>query len=309
MSISTRTVQVLPGTAVSVLALGLVDGEQLQVSYAIDLGCKPADAQYEPATECCADAIIGQDNNPLTLWRPGWYKIEPLGAINAGASLSISDAFPAQTTMMGNMCCPPSHVVNIGIEPDGRITLYYSDGTTVTSSSTVIIPNLIAAVFNNCDGNDHTPDVQLALCSDIPTPEDIAGVFRDCNGAQLIPNAQLPTCADIPTEDEMAGVFNNCDGDPMEPGEQIARCSDLPTDTQIAAVFNGCDDLPLTPGTKLATCDDLGDAIGEIGGAAQAPTTSEASALPTTMYGGRGAILGQPDGWMLVAGKKLPYWN
>lgn len=272
MSITTRTVQVLPGTAVSVLALGLLDGEQLQISYAIDMGCKPAEAQYEPATECCADAIIGQANNPLTLWRPGWYRIEPLGEINANASLSISDPFPAQTVMAGNNCCPPAHVTNISIEPDGRITLHYSDGTTVTSVSSVIIPPLIAAVFNNCDGNDHTPDVQLALCSDIPTDEEITGLLRDCNGSPLVPHAQVATCDDIPTPGDIASVFQDCSGQ------------------------------PLTPNTQLVTCNDFGAPT-------PAPPTNEASALPTTLYGSRDAMLGKPVGWLDVGGKKIPYWT
>lgn len=40
------------------------------------------------------------------------------------------------------------------------------------------------------------------------------------------------------------------------------------------------------------------------------PDSSEASALPTTMVGGRGALLGEPDGYVEVCGERLvPYFN
>ena len=40
------------------------------------------------------------------------------------------------------------------------------------------------------------------------------------------------------------------------------------------------------------------------------PETSEASALPTTMYGGRTALLGEPEGFLeLCPGIKLPFYT
>lgn len=40
------------------------------------------------------------------------------------------------------------------------------------------------------------------------------------------------------------------------------------------------------------------------------PDSSEASALPTTMFGGRDALLGEPDGFVEVCGERLvPYYN
>lgn len=43
--------------------------------------------------------------------------------------------------------------------------------------------------------------------------------------------------------------------------------------------------------------------------AAAAPGESEDEALPTTMIGSRTAILGRPDGFMLIAGKRVPFWD
>jgi hypothetical protein len=41
----------------------------------------------------------------------------------------------------------------------------------------------------------------------------------------------------------------------------------------------------------------------------EAPATSEGPALPTTMVGGRGQILGQPSGYLDLDGKSVPYYN
>ena len=42
---------------------------------------------------------------------------------------------------------------------------------------------------------------------------------------------------------------------------------------------------------------------------ASAPPTNEGPALPTTVYGARVALLGQPDGWLDIGGRKIPFWS
>lgn len=45
------------------------------------------------------------------------------------------------------------------------------------------------------------------------------------------------------------------------------------------------------------------------GGVATPPGTTETPALPTTMVGGRGQILGQPTGYLSIGGKSVPYYD
>lgn len=42
---------------------------------------------------------------------------------------------------------------------------------------------------------------------------------------------------------------------------------------------------------------------------AASPSMSEDEALPTVMIGDRSAILGRPDGFMTIAGKRVPFWD
>lgn len=54
----------------------------------------------------------------------------------------------------------------------------------------------------------------------------------------------------------------------------------------------------------------LNDLIaGMFDNAGVAPPTSEDPAIPTTMVGGRGQSLGQPDGYVTVGGKSIPYYT
>jgi hypothetical protein len=42
---------------------------------------------------------------------------------------------------------------------------------------------------------------------------------------------------------------------------------------------------------------------------AMPPSLSMGDELPTGIYGGRDLLLGKPDGWMMINGKRTPYWN
>lgn len=53
------------------------------------------------------------------------------------------------------------------------------------------------------------------------------------------------------------------------------------------------------------TCDPLGVAAGT----ATAPPTTETDTLPTTMYGPRTALLGEPQGWISIGGVRVPHYG
>lgn len=44
-------------------------------------------------------------------------------------------------------------------------------------------------------------------------------------------------------------------------------------------------------------------------GTTTGPSTTESSELPTTVIGDRSQLLGRPDGWMTISGKRVPFWN
>lgn len=58
-------------------------------------------------------------------------------------------------------------------------------------------------------------------------------------------------------------------------------------------------------------CEELAECVGEAlaDQIASAPPTNEGPALPTTVYGARVALLGQPDGWLDIGGRKIPFWS
>lgn len=87
---------------------------------------------------------------------------------------------------------------------------------------------------------------------------------------------------------------------PCGPLQRVHTVADSPFTGQ----GTSCDPLGLDC-EAMADCvaDGLADLI------ASAPPTNEGPALPTTVYGARVALLGQPDGWLDIGGRKIPFWS
>jgi hypothetical protein len=141
----------------------------------------------------------------------------------------------------------------------------------------------------------------------------IAAAFKTCAGLAHNAGASVPTCQEmndaittavgsIP-EDQFLQVVNY---DPVthtmtfvmsEGGEEYTvDLSDLVpivVDTTTSLSGDGTVATPL----KLTTPE------------AAAPAVTQGTDLPTNIVGGRQQVLGQPNGWMTLNGKKLPYWN
>jgi hypothetical protein len=81
---------------------------------------------------------------------------------------------------------------------------------------------------------------------------------------------------------------------------------------KIAALFQTCAGSPHEPGNTIPTCAEMGEAIEE---ALQfepcvfPPPMSEAAELPTTLYGGRAALLGMPVGFLDIGGFRVPHYG
>lgn len=67
--------QVVPGQAVNLHATGLYDGDAIVIQYAIDKGCKPSLDTFTDYYENGKLVVLDIPHNPLTLWRPGWYRM------------------------------------------------------------------------------------------------------------------------------------------------------------------------------------------------------------------------------------------
>lgn len=81
---------------------------------------------------------------------------------------------------------------------------------------------------------------------------------------------------------------------------------------KIAALFQTCAGSPHEPGNTIPTCVEMGQAIEtalRFEACTFPPTTSEAPELPTTLYGGRGALLGAPVGFLDIGGYRVPHYG
>lgn len=93
MATTSKTVQVAAGTARNVLALSLFPGEAYLLEYALDLGCCPSEANYAAYYENAVRVVLDETHNPLTLWRPGFYRLIPDGDLNERADAVVGPAF------------------------------------------------------------------------------------------------------------------------------------------------------------------------------------------------------------------------
>lgn len=90
---TSKSVNVFQRRCVNVLATGLLDGERFFVEYALDTGCDPVRANYVPYYEDGRPVILDNEHNPLTLWRPGWYRFVSDGEVSPSAAVDTSDPF------------------------------------------------------------------------------------------------------------------------------------------------------------------------------------------------------------------------
>lgn len=114
--------QVTAGRARTLHAVGLVDGEELQVRYAIDMGCKPTLAQYSDYYEDGCPVMLDIQHNPITLWRPGYYRLEFDLPVSPDVKIVVSDPYPVTLGQVNNVgkCCgcgqtttPPSTDIHV----------------------------------------------------------------------------------------------------------------------------------------------------------------------------------------------------
>ncbi|SIO50611.1 hypothetical protein SAMN05444172_2587 [Burkholderia sp. GAS332] len=186
------------------------------------------------------------------------------------------------------------------------------------------VPKLLDCNGNVLVSGDHVPTcAQMAAAIDAAAPK-----LLDCNGAHLEVNAHVATCDQV--DDKITAAIGKI---PADKFLEIVGY-DPKTHTLTFTVSNGgptftvdlSDLLPIVvgPGLKgdgtVGTPADIklkpsgGLVVSSAGVAVQPDTTAAPAAnagtdLPTTVYGGRTALLAAPDGWLNIDGKRVPFWN
>lgn len=122
--------------------------------------------------------------------------------------------------------------------------------------------------------------IQLVLSNGMTlVTETGPGVYTD---HELIEGTGLQSDPVRGDPDKIAALFQTCAGSPHEPGNTIPTCAEMAEAIEEAVAFEACE-FP--------------------------PQTSEASELPTTLYGGRAALLGAPVGFLDIGGFRVPHYG
>lgn len=99
--------EVTPGRAVNLHAVGLVDGEKIILQYTVHKGCKPKNAEFADYYENAKLVVLDTEHNPLTLWRPGWYRLVPEIEVTRGVQIVLSDSFAVDiVALINNVAIP-----------------------------------------------------------------------------------------------------------------------------------------------------------------------------------------------------------
>lgn len=98
-----RHIQVMPGQFVNAQAVGLFEGEAYDVFYVVGFpGCNPDVVDFVPYFENGLPVVLDAEHNPLTLWRPGYYRFVEQGELNERADVLVSSPFPGTITANPN---------------------------------------------------------------------------------------------------------------------------------------------------------------------------------------------------------------
>lgn len=99
MSEVNRHIQVTAGQFINVQAVGLFEGEAFDVYYVVGFpGCNPDIIDFVPYYEDGHPIVLDAEHNPLTLWRPGYYRFFPQGELNERADVLVSSPFAGTIT-------------------------------------------------------------------------------------------------------------------------------------------------------------------------------------------------------------------
>jgi len=145
-----------------------------------------------------------------------------------------------------------------------------------------------------------------------PVVQDPATQQHRPNGPDVLDPTSLPVATNVdygittyaPPAEAIAGVLNNKAVTPFDLASVIATLQDLRITAMTFNAATGVLTLTRSDGALLTiTLTDVEVAT------TTPPPVSDNPAIPTDHYGTNAEYLGAPDGWFLINGKKVPFYN
>lgn len=164
-------------------------------------------------------------------------------------------------------------------------------------------------------------DIVDDVVAEVVTPEAIAGVFTDCEGLPRVPNTPVPSCADLanaintailalPPSDIVKGLTYDVASYKLRLDTELSNGTPQFWEVDLSSLSTGGGATTvIADGVTIEGNGSNADKLRLIMVSADAPALSTGTELPTSIYGGRMALLGDPDDWIVINGKKIPAWN
>lgn len=285
---------------------------------------------HDPATITNADGVI----DVTTLGQAFTLDFDPLAA---AAEIA---ADPASVTTLVTALTPGlnAHVPATVASSDGSVTVVASGTDSQTFNVTVNATGVAASLISSDVGNDIVlgSDSKLKLVETVtalsyaPATKIISYTDEAGNTSTLDLSAlAVDIYVNGATFDAGTGVLTLTDVDGTTPDVVVnlaalkATWTDNADGTftyiQAGSTYTldfNANALPYDNAVSGLVASDVQAAIDELGAAlntppaAVAPATSDDPSIPTTLTGtARTLLLADPDGWFVIGGKKVAYWN
>lgn len=144
----------------------------------------------------------------------------------------------------------------------------------------------------------------------------IAGVFQDCNGAPRAPGVRIPSCEDmssaislamaqLPALDVISSVTYNPDTHTLT----VTTTLDDGTTQEWQIDLSSLGGQVLADGITIAGTGVVGDPLRALLIETTPKPVTTGPEIPTDIHGGRTALLGQPDKWLEFGGYVIPVYD
>lgn len=197
------------------------------------------------------------------------------------------------------------------------------DGQTVRTI-TLVDANIVngrmtgTIIGTDCAGRDLRAGTAIATCADLQAAIDALPAFPEIPVAIEVRQIQVLQDHRIQLVLSDGTTLVTASGPGVYTDHELIEGTGLQQDPvrgdpdKIAALFRTCAGSPHAPGDAIPTCAEMRAAIAaalKFEDCAFAPPSTESTELPTTLYGGRHALLGAPVGFLDIGGFRVPHYG